>query len=218
VVMKNSLALVAISALAVSGCIEEPTDNRVAQNPVPPPAMNQAPTISGTPTRTVIEGEFYEFMPSASDVDGDTLEFAISRKPSWATFDRGTGRLFGTPGADEVGSFTNVAITVSDGQATAALAAFDITVDAIAMGSATLSWNPPTQNEDGTALTDLAGYRIYYGRDANQLGRMIAVDNPGLTRYVVENLAPARWHFTMTSVNSDGTESSRSPTVSKTIG
>jgi hypothetical protein len=29
--------------------------------------------------------------------------------------------------------------------------------------TATLTWDAPTTNADGTPLTDLAGYRIYYG-------------------------------------------------------
>ena len=33
---------------------------------------------------------------------------------------------------------------------------------------------------------------------------MVVVNNPGLTRYVIENLTPARWYFSMTSVNSRG--------------
>ena len=128
-----------------------------------------------------------------------------------------TGRLTGTPGAADVGNFTNIAITVSDGEASAALSNFDITVDAVAFGTATLSWNPPTENIDGSALTDLSGYRIYYGRSETQLNRTVVIDNPGLTRYVVENLAQANWHFAMTSVNAEGVESRRSPTVRKTI-
>lgn len=85
-------------------------------------------------------------------------------------------------------------------------------------GSATLSWYPPTDNADGSTMADLVGYRIYYGTSPNQLNRTIAIDNPGLTRYVVENLAPARWHFAMTSLNASGKESARSSTVSKRIG
>jgi hypothetical protein len=198
--------------------LPEPEDNRSAvDSPDPPAAVNQAPTIAGAPPRTIVEGEFYEFIPNAADPDGDTLNFSITRKPGWANFDRATGRLSGTPGADDVGNFTNIAITVSDGEATASLANFDITVDAIALGSATLSWNPPTENVDGSTLMDLAGYRIYYGRDADQMTRTIVISNPGLTRYVVENLGPANWYFTMTSVNADGVESRRSPTVSKSI-
>jgi hypothetical protein len=215
---KITRALVAVTALGLSACLPEPEDNRSAvDSPDPPAAVNQAPTIVGAPPRTIVEGEFYEFIPNAADPDGDTLAFSIARKPGWANFDRATGRLSGTPGADDVGNFTNIAITVSDGEATASLANFDITVDAIALGSATLSWNPPSENVDGSVLTDLAGYRIYYGRDADQMTRTIVISNPGLTRYVVENLGPANWYFTMTSVNSSGVESRRSPTVSKSI-
>ena len=87
----------------------------------------------------------------------------------------------------------------------------------IALGNATLSWMPPTENADGSVLTDLAGYRIYYGRNPNNLTQVVVLDNPGLTRYVIENLTPARWHFAMTSVNAEGTESRRSATATKTI-
>ncbi len=218
---KISVALMVVATLSLGGCFEEPSDNRLSgngpNNPDPPSANNRAPTISGSPTSIVVEGELYEFIPSAADADGDALQFSIARKPRWATFDRATGRLSGTPDADDVGNFTNIVITVSDGDAAASLDNFDITVDAIASGSATLSWSPPTENVDGSALTDLMGYRIYYGRSENQLTRTIVIDNPGLTRYVVENLAASNWHFTMTSVNAEGVESRRSPTVSKTI-
>jgi hypothetical protein len=84
-------------------------------------------------------------------------------------------------------------------------------------GSASLSWNPPTENADGSTMSDLAGYRIYYGKSPKKLNKTIVIDNPGLTRYVVENLAAAKWHFSMTSVNSSGKESARSKTVSKKI-
>ncbi len=40
---------------------------------------------------------------------------------------------------------------------------FSVSVEAISLGSATLNWQPQTQNEDGTALVDLAGYHIYWG-------------------------------------------------------
>ena len=36
-------------------------------------------------------------------------------------------------------------------------------------GSATLDWTPVTQNTDGTVLTDLAGYKVYYGTSRTTL-------------------------------------------------
>ncbi len=209
-----------VATLSLSACFDGLDANEQEQgnnDPDPPAAQNRAPTIAGSPPPIIIEGEFYEFMPTAADPDGDALQFAIARKPKWANFDLATGRLSGTPSAEDVGNFTNIGISVSDGAETAVLTNFNITVDQIAQGSATLSWNPPTENVDGSSLTDLSGYRIYYGRSANQLNRSVVLSNAGLTRYVVENLASARWHFSMTSVNSNGVESSRSPTVSKTI-
>ena len=214
---KFPLALLMGATLALGACFDEPNDNRTATGGDPPAALNTPPTITGSPTSNVLEGEPYEFVPTASDAEGDTLEFSVSRKPAWASFDRTTGRLWGTPDAEDVGNFTNIGIAVSDGQASVSLASFDVSVNGTALGAATLSWTPPTENADGTVLTDLAGYRIYYGRSTNSLNQSVVLNNPGLTRYVVENLSPAIWYFVMTSVNGEGTESVRSATVSKAI-
>lgn len=214
---KFQLASVVSAALLLSACFVDDDKRAADDDGTPPTALNSRPTIVGSPSSNILEGEPYEFIPTASDADGDALEFSIARKPAWASFDRATGRLSGTPEAKDVGNFTNIAISVSDGQDSAALAGFDISVNGIAAGSATLSWNPPTENSDGSSLTDLAGYRIYYGRNANSPGQTIVVNNPGLTRYVVENLSTAKWYFTITSVNTSGVESNRAPTVSKTI-
>jgi Putative Ig domain len=222
--MRSSFGIAAVAGTSIflGACfgIDEHANNNGGTDPgnePPPSTANVAPTISGSPPTFVLEGEPYEFMPTAADADGDALEFSIARKPSWANFDRTTGRLSGTPGAGDVGNFTNVRITVSDGRASAALGDFSISVDPIALGNATLSWNPPTQNTDGSPLTDLAGYKIYYGRSKDFMNRSVVVDNPGLTRYVIENLTPAWWHFAMTSVNSEGEESPRTQSVAKQI-
>lgn len=209
-------ALTISAALVLSACFEWNKDN-AAEVDDDIPAANQLPTITGAPAANIREGEAYSFTPSASDPDGDTLEFTVSRKPSWASFDRATGHLSGTPQSADVGNFTNIGISVSDGQDSAALPDFDITVNQIALGTATLSWMPPTENADGSPLTDLAGYRIYYGRNSNLLDQTVNLDNPGLTRYVIDNLSPANWYFSMTSVNARGAESDRSATASKTI-
>jgi len=178
---------------------------------------NSAPTISGTPAKAVTEGSQYTFTPGASDPDGDSLSFSITNKPAWAAFDTGTGRLFGTPQAGDVGTYADIVISVSDGQATASLGAFAITVEAIAMGSVTLSWSPPTENTDGTTLTDLAGYRIYWGTTSGSYPNSVTIDNPGLTTYVVENLTPGTYEFVATSYNTSGVESDYSAPATKTV-
>ena len=168
---------------------------------------NSPPSLSGTPDGVVLENSFYEFVPSAADPNGDTLTFAINNRPGWAEFDPTTGALYGTPGAADVGRYSAIQIAVSDGLSTAELSAFDIDVVSTTLASVTLQWQPPTENTDGTPLTDLAGYRIYYGVDPADLSDLIKLPNPGLTTYVVEELTPNTWYFAMTSVNDRGQES-----------
>ncbi|HZD51985.1 MAG TPA: hypothetical protein VE175_02970, partial [Woeseiaceae bacterium] len=74
-------------------------------------------------------------------------------------------------------------------------------------GSATLSWEAPTERTDGAALTDLAGYRIHYGRMSRVYDYQIDIDTPGILTYVVDNLAPGKWFFAVTAYDSAGGES-----------
>jgi len=89
---------------------------------------NAPPVISGTPATTVVAGAKYSFTPTASDADGDTLRFTITNKPSWASFNRGTGKLYGTPSSGNVGTTTGIVISVSDGLVSVSLPPFDLTV------------------------------------------------------------------------------------------
>ena len=73
---------------------------------------------------SVAAGQAYAFQPTASDPDGQVLAFGVANKPSWADFDVATGRLSGTPGAGTAGTYSNIVISVSDGQASATLPAF----------------------------------------------------------------------------------------------
>jgi hypothetical protein len=72
-----------------------------------------------------------------------------------------------------------------------------------AEGTTTLSWTPPTTNEDGTSLT-LTGYKIYWGLTEGNYPHSITLQNPGLTRYVVEQLTSDTWYFVATALSADG--------------
>lgn len=178
---------------------------------------NGAPAISGTATTSLNVGQAYSFVPTAVDAEGDTLTFSIANKPSWASFNTATGRLSGTPTAEHIGSYANVIITVSDGTQSAALAPFTIAVTASSNGSASLSWTPPTQNTDGSTLTNLSGYRIRYGTAAGSLNQTVEIKSAGIAQYVVDNLSPGTWYFAVNAVNATGAESDLSATVSKKI-
>ena len=178
---------------------------------------NVAPVISGSPPRSIAVGSTYSFRPTASDANGDTLTFSIANRPTWATFNTSTGQLSGTPSAAHAGTYSNIVIRVSDGTVTASLAAFSIEVMPAQSRGATLSWTAPTRNTDGSALTNLAGYRIHYGTSASVLLHTIQISNAGLTTYVIDDLAPGTYYFAVRAFTSSGTESELSNVVSKTV-
>ena len=179
---------------------------------------NNAPTISGSPATSVSAGQAYNFQPSATDADGDVLTFSIQNRPSWATFSPTTGRLSGTPSSSQTGTYGNIVISVTDGKATRSLSAFSISVQsASGTGSVTLSWTAPTRNTDGTALTNLAGYRVHYGTSAGNYTHSVQLPNKSLTSVVIEDLTPARWYFAVKAYNTSGVESTFSGSVSKLI-
>jgi hypothetical protein len=81
----------------------------------------------------------------------------------------------------------------------------------------TLNWAPPTENTDGTPLTNLAGYDIHYGTASGNYTQSVSVSNSGIATYVVDNLTPGTYYFSVSAVNADGTESPPSPEVSATV-
>jgi hypothetical protein len=165
----------------------------------------------------VVAGSAYAFTPTASDPDGQTLTFSVMGAPAWASFNSATGRLGGTPGAGDVGLTEGIVITVSDGTAYASLPAFSLAVVQVATGSATVSWLPPTQRTDGSALTNLAGYHIRFGTSATALTQTIALNSPGLTSYMIEGLTSGTWYFSVTAFDTTSAESAMSNIGSKTI-
>ncbi|WP_129776060.1 putative Ig domain-containing protein [Peristeroidobacter soli] len=180
---------------------------------------NRPPVVSGTPPTSVTAGTAYSFRPTGSDPEGRTLTWSITNRPAWATFNTSTGALTGTPTAAQVGTTSGIVIAASDGTNRTALPSFNIAVNAAgsSTGSATLSWTPPTSNTNGSTLSNLAGYRIYYGTSSSNLSRTIQVANAGMTRYVVPDLAAGTWYFAIRSYTTTGAESANSNTGSKVV-
>jgi hypothetical protein len=210
--------LVVLTAVLLSGCGGGGGGDSGTANANPPNSgTNGAPTISGSPSSSVVAGEAYSFQPSATDPNGDQLTFTVANLPGWATFNASTGRISGTPTASQVGAYSNITVSVSDGTSNTSLAAFSITVSDVGSGSATLSWTPPTSNSDGSTLTNLSGYQVRYGRTESNLDRSVSLDNPSINRYVVENLSSGTWYFAVVAVNAHGVTSPLSNTSNKTI-
>jgi hypothetical protein len=183
-----------------------------------PASAPASPAISGTPLTSVVDGNAYSFTPATTDPSGAALTFSVKNAPSWATFNSATGELSGTPTAADVGTYSNITIGVSDGPTSVSLPAFAIAVTQTANGSATLDWAAPTQNTNGTALTNLAGYRIYYGTSQTAMTKTVQIATPGVLTNVISNLSPGTWYFSVRAYTNTNVESNFSTVVSTTIG
>lgn len=206
---------------ASAGSSSSPAGANTTSGTITRPAVEQAPQVSGSPSTTVTTGQPYAFQPKASGSSGATLSFTIANKPSWATFNSTTGKLSGTPAAADVGAYKGIELAVTDGNAVTPLPAFTITVAAAPVPSVSsnvsLSWMPPTENNDGTQLSNLKGYKVHYGTKSETYSTVINVANPGLTTYVVQNLDAGTYYFSVTAYNSAGTESTFSGEVAAKV-
>ena len=83
-----------------------------------------------------------------------------------------------------------------------------------ACSAITLNWTAPTTNTDGSPLTDLAGYRLYYGISSGSYSYYIPLD--AVTTYTFTSLDNGTYYFVVTAVNAAGVESNSSNQVSRT--
>jgi ELWxxDGT repeat protein len=79
--------------------------------------------------------------------------------------------------------------------------------------SATVSWSPVTLTTSGTPLTNLGGYKIYFGASPMALTSIIDVPDPTVSSYVVPYLTPGTLYFAVTAYISGGPESDLSTVV-----
>lgn len=112
----------------------------------------------------------------------------------------GTKAASGTQTLPSINSNTNYALTCTWGA-----------------GSATVRWTPPTTNTDGSALTNLAAFRVYYGTSSTSLTRVSEVNDISSSATTIGGLTPATWYFKVRAVNASQVESSDSNVTSKVV-
>ena len=83
--------------------------------------------------------------------------------------------------------------------------------------SAAVSWSVPLLNTDGSPLTDVSGYRVYYGTSPTNLAQSIPVSGAGVTSYVVTGLAAGTYYFAVATINSTGMASAVSNAASRSV-
>ncbi len=165
------------------------------------PAHSQTPTftfgVSGTSSdgRTIAPTITWATTPSATSCTAS----ATPAKGDWTGTKTGGGSS----------QLTSVSVTTS----------FQLVCTWPGDSTALVSWAKPTLNEDGSALTNLAGFRVQWGQvsgDQN-MGSTVYLNDPTKTSWRSPALSPAGpWFFGVKAFNALGIESSLSAVVTKT--
>jgi len=107
---------------------------------------------------------------------------------------------------------------VSDGTATTSLPAFSITVAAALTTSVRVSWRAPATNDDGTPVSSLTGFRVFYGNVSGQYSQSLLASSPDITSVAIEGLTSSTtWYFVVKALAAGGVESDYSTEVSKAL-
>ena len=84
-------------------------------------------------------------------------------------------------------------------------------------GSANVTWTAPTTNVNGTPLTNLAKFKVYYGTSSSALNSSVTVDDITQRSATISSLSPGTWYFAVRAVNTSNTESANSNVATKVV-
>ncbi len=91
--------------------------------------------------------------------------------------------------------------------------------DTALAGHALLSWVAPTTRMDGSYLpvTELEGYRIYYGTSADNLSVLVDLNDDSITEFDVNSLPSGTYFFAVSAYDTQGVESGLSNVIAKDV-
>lgn len=160
--------------------------------PVPPPSLAPSPTVSLSAGRTLVDSG-----QTTSLIWSSTNSTSCRASGGWS----GTLGTSGTRTSPALTANTTFTLTCSGtGGSAVAMIAVNVT------GVLALNWQAPTENVDGTALVDLAGYRVYYGQFSRNYSGEVPVSNPSATSTSI-SVPAGTYYVAMTALDGDGNES-----------
>jgi hypothetical protein len=90
--------------------------------------------------------------------------------------------------------------------------------DAVPQGaSAILSWTAPSKNVDGSPLTPVAGYYIYYGTSPGALNQVVQIKDPAVSSYEIKPSTPGIYYFSILAYTAAGERGAASASLAKVI-
>lgn len=205
-----NLLTITVLTLACSACLDESAKNSLATG-------GEIPIAITSPAAAEVE---------TSDATIDLAGTAKSSSPidsvRWENDRGGQGTASGTESwtaanVPLVLGQNTITVTVTDETGASNSDSLMVTRESTGTSAVTISWQPPTERTNGTLLTNLAGYRIYYGRMSETYDFEVQIANPGVLSYVVDDLTPGEWFFAAAAYDGSGNQSDYSEEASATI-
>ncbi len=178
----------------------QPPANTPAPGPAPEPP-SAAPPPSALPPIASISAS----ARSIARGENITLRWSSSNAQSCEASGGWSGTL-SARGSRTIGplSQTQTYRLTCRGEGGSAIAMVRVTVQTQA--GFNLRWAPPEENEDGSLVTELDGYRIYYGDSAGRYPDMEEINDPRVTSHTVP-VTPGTYYVVMTALDGNGEES-----------
>jgi len=167
----------------------------------------------------VNSGEIIELNVQANTADNSSITYQwIQRSGIPVSFDGQNQQTikFTAPDVSTANDSLIFEVIVTDNQGVSNSDTVVITILASDTSSSTvrISWKAPAFNENGSELTNLSGFKIYYGQSADKLDKEVIIHDPKLTFFKIDRLSTdALYYFSMTAFNDFGFESQHSDIV-----
>ncbi len=163
--------------------------------------------IYGTPLPVVWAGDRYEFRPFVWKASASAFRVGAINLPRWARL-AADGTLSGTPAVADSGVYSNISIVVSDESGYAIFGPFQVNVkNPNTARRLTVAWQAPFENEDGSPLTDLTGYRVLVAPAGQPFAERARITDPASRSVVVDRLEPGMYFVQVIAINRSGLES-----------
>ncbi|MEQ8486952.1 MAG: hypothetical protein RIB46_21525 [Pseudomonadales bacterium] len=187
------------------GVVDRPPSSPPPATPPPDggnPQPGQAPAVTLSASDDVVgSGQSATLTWSSQNATGCTAS------GGWS----GSRPVSGSASVGPINQSTTYSLTCT-GSGGNAVAMISVRV----LGVVTVSWQPPTENVDGSPVDDLSGYRIYLGNISRQYTDEVAVSDPGATNRSIE-LPSGAYYIAMTAVDAQGNESAYSNEIVRSV-
>ncbi|NBC23822.1 MAG: hypothetical protein GVY21_10140 [Gammaproteobacteria bacterium] len=215
--VQGRLVISAMLLLVLAGCSGSTQTNTAVASTDPPPASE--PPADETPDE---DPPAEQASPSVTfDAADQTVPAGQTTVLSWqSTAASSCQASGGWSGAREVqgsatvgpvqGSTTFTLTCSNGGGSTVAMLSVGI-VDVVS-----LAWQPPAENQDGSPLTDLSGYRIHYGSFSRNYTDDVVIDDASTTNWDL-NLPSGDHYIAMTAFDAQGNESGYSNEIVRSV-